>query len=155
VGDTYFGLINTGPFRFAGVWMLSESPPAILFRTITTRADRFGARTAAGALRIPVSRAASAEAAKVVGHYRRMEAGEFVSPRLQRQRRLIRRIVMIGAPIALAIAAAGFVLKSRGMYSDANDISGLMIILGLMTAGGILIVALAVWRLGRARLPKP
>ena len=151
VGDTYFGLINTGPFRFTGVWMLAESPPAIAFRTITTLANRFGARTTVGALRIPVSRTASAEAARVLGHYRRVHEGGLVSPRLQRRRRLVGRLAMIGTPIAFAVAAVGFVLKSKGMYSDANDISGVMIVLGLLTGGAMLIVGLVAWRLGRAQ----
>jgi hypothetical protein len=38
------------------------------------------------------------------------------------------------------------------MYSDANDISGLLIGLGLLIGGGMLIVALIVWRLDPAAL---
>jgi len=155
VGDTYFGLITTGVFRFAGVWMLSESPPAIAFRTLLTLANRFGARTSVGALRIPISRTAGTEAARVLGHYQRVAAGQFVNPRLARQRRVVGRIVMIGTPIFFAVAAVGFVLKSKGMYSDGNDISGMLIIIGILVGGGMLIVALAAWRLGRTQLRKP
>lgn len=155
VGDTYFGLINTGPFRFTGVRMLSESPPAIAFRTISTSANRFSFRTWGGALRIPVSHAASAEAAKVLDHYRRVSASGIVNPALQRRRRLVGRISMIGAPIFFSVAAIGFVMKSNGMYSDANDVSGLLIVLGLMVGGAMLIVAMIAWQLGRGQPRRP
>ena len=155
VGDTYFGLINSGPFRFTGVRMLSENPPAIAFRTISTSANRFNFRTWVGALRIPVSRAASAEAGKVLDHYRQVSASGAVHPTLQRRRRLVGRISMIGAPIFFAIAAVGFVLKSKGMYSDSNDFSGLLIGLGVLVGGAMSIVALIVWKLGQGRPRKP
>lgn len=155
VGDTYFGLINSGPFRFTGVRMLAESPPAIAFRTISTSANRFNFRTWVGALRIPVSRAASGKAANVLDHYRRVSASGLVHPTLQRRRRIVGRISMIGAPIFLAIAAVGIVLKSKGMYSDANDVSGLLIALGLLVGGAMSIVALIVWKLGQAQPRKP
>ena len=62
---------------------------------------------------------------------------------------------MIGAPIFFAIAAVGFVLKSKGMYSDAYDFSGLLIVLGLLVGGAMSIVALIVWKLGQAQPRKP
>src|SRR5262249_46746105 len=124
-------------------------------RTITTWANRFGARTSVGVLRIPVSRTGSAAAARVFGHYQRVEAGGFINPRLARRRRLVKRIGMIGAPIFFAVAAVGFVLKAKGMYSDSNDVSGLLIIIGILIGGGMLIVALAAWRLGQAPLRRP
>lgn len=60
VGDTYFSLANKGLFRFTSVRMHGQNPPVIAFQTLTTYANRFGARTTRGELRIPVAPLASA-----------------------------------------------------------------------------------------------
>lgn len=153
VGDTYFALVTTGMFKVSAARMLSESPPAIAFRTVTTWANRFGFRTSVDALRIPVSRAAHAEAAKVLGHYRRVEAREvIVHPGFYRGRM---RFGLIGALVFFAIAAVGFMLKSKGMYSDSDDVSGLMIGIGILFGTAMLILALAAKVLGGAQRRRP
>lgn len=153
VGDTYFALITTGLFKITGVRMLSESPPAIAFRTVATWVYEHRSHTAVGALRIPVSRAAGAAAARVLGHYERVDAREvIVNPGFYWGRM---RVGLIGAPIFFAVAAVGVVLKATGRYNDSDDISGLMIGIGILLGGAMLILALVAWRLGRAQLRKP
>lgn len=149
VGDTYFALVTTGMFKFTGVQLLSEGLPAIAFRTVTTWAHEQRVHTSFGALRIPVSRAAGAAAARVLAHYQRVEAREvIVNPGFYRGRM---RFGLIAAPIFFAIAAVGFVLKSTGRYNDSDDVSGLLIGIGILIGGAMLILALVAWRLGRAQ----
>lgn len=79
VGDTYFPLTITGPFRFTSVRTLSGSQQTIAFRTLLTLANRFGARATAGELRIPVARVASVKAAEVVTYFARVAAREIIA----------------------------------------------------------------------------
>lgn len=152
VGDTYFTLSITGLFRFTGVRMLSESPPAIAFRTIMTWANRFSVRTTVGELRIPVSRLAGAEAAKVVAHFERVDArAVVVNPGFYRSRM---RIGLIGAPIFFAVAAVGFVLRSIVGDDDSGFDPTLLIVIGLVLGIAMLILALAAKLLDRAQLRK-
>ena len=156
VGDTYFRLVSTGMLTFSNIRIISESPPIIAFRAVTTWANRFSIRTSVGALRIPVSRAASAEAARVLGHFERVDRREVIAnPGFYRGRM---RAGLIGAPFFFAVAAVGFVLKSTGSYNDSNDVSDILIVIvviGLLLGGAMLILALAAWWLGRAQLRKP
>lgn len=153
VGDTYFALVTTGMFKITGVGMLSDGLPAIAFRTVTTWANRFNIRTSVDALRIPVSRAAGAAAARVVDHYKRVEArGVIVNPGFYRGRI---RFGLIGAPICFAVAATGVVMKATGIYNDSRDIPGLLIILGFLPGIALLALALAAWRLSLAQRRKP
>lgn len=140
VGDTYFPLTLIGPFRFTGVRMLSGSQQTIAFRTLLTLANRFGARTTAGELRIPVSRGASAQAGEVVTHFARVAAREIVaSPNFYRSRI---RGGLIAAVVGFAVAALGFVLRSvLGSREDGLDAT-LVIAIGLVVAGGGLVLAL-------------
>lgn len=78
VGDTYFALATASGFKISGVQLLSEGLPAIAFRTVTTWAHEHRVHTSVGALRIPVSRAAGPEAAKVLGHYARVDARDVI-----------------------------------------------------------------------------
>ncbi|RYG28800.1 MAG: hypothetical protein EON93_17870, partial [Burkholderiales bacterium] len=110
VGDTYFALSITGPFRFTSVRMLSGRQQTIAFETLLTLANRFGARTTAGELRIPVSRAACADAGRVVTHFSCVAAREIAAnPDFYRSRI---RFGMLAAPVCFAVAALGFVLRS-------------------------------------------
>lgn len=152
VGDTYFGLASTGMFKISDIRILSESPPIIAFRAVTTWANRFGIRTSVGTLRIPVSRAASAEAAKVLGHFERVDRREVIAnPGFYRGRM---RAGLIGAPFFLAVSAVGFALSSTGRFDINNDVSGALIIIGLVLSIAMLILALAAWLLGRAQRRK-
>jgi hypothetical protein len=152
VGDTYYALTTTGPFRFTHVWMLPGNAPAIAFRTLLTLANRFGTRTTVGELRIPVSRAASAEAATIVAHFERVRSGAVIAnPNFYRSRM---RVGLIGAPIFLAIAALGFVLGPGDMSNGDLSIPTLMIIIGLVAGIAALILALAAWLLDGARRRK-
>ena len=153
VGDTYFALVTTGMFKFSSVRMLSESLPAIAFRTITTWANRFATRTSVDALRIPVSRFASAEAAKVVAHFERVGAREIiVNPHFYRSRM---RFGLIAAPICFAVAAVGFVLGATEGGADSVSIPTLMFVIGIVLGIAMLILALAAGLLGGAQLRKP
>ncbi|TWT15109.1 hypothetical protein [Reyranella sp. CPCC 100927] len=153
VGDTYFALITTGMFKITGVRILSESLPAIAFRTGATWMHEHRVHTAVGALRIPVSRAASAAAARVLGHFERVDAREIiVNPGFYRGRMLVG---LFGAPIFFAVAAVGFTLKLTGRYNDSDDVSGLLIVIGILLGGAMLVLALAAWWLGRAQRRKP
>jgi hypothetical protein len=152
VGDTYFALVTTGLFKFTSVWMLSEGGPAIAFRTITTWANRFTTRTSVDALRIPVSRLASAEAAKVVAHFERVGAREIVvNPNFYRGRM---RFGLIAAPISFAVAAVGFVLGAFEEGPDSISVPTLMVVIGMVLGVAMLILALAAGLLGGAQVRK-
>lgn len=152
VGDTYFALTTTGPFRFSHAWMLSEKAPAVAFRTLLTSANRFGSRTTAGELRIPVSRAASAKAAEVVAHFERVRAGQVIANPGFYPSRI--RFGLIAAPIFLAIAAVGVALSPNDVGNGDISIPSLMVIVGLVMGIAALILALAAWMLARAQRGK-
>ena len=149
VGDTYFALATIGIFKFTHVWLLNESPPAIAFRTILTSANRFGARTSVGALRIPVAAAAAAEAAQVIAHYQQLDTLKIIATRPGPRRVMLFGLIL--APISFVIAAIGIGLKMNGLYSDSDDISGLLISLGIMFSIAGVLFALIGWRFGGAR----
>jgi hypothetical protein len=153
VGDTYFALSITGPFRFTSVRMLSGSQQTIAFQTLLTLANRFGARATAGELRIPVSRAASADAGKIVTHFSRVAAREIVAnPDFYRSRI---RFGLIAAPVCFAVAALGFVLRSiLGGSEDGLDPATLLIIIGLIAGVTALVLALAAKLLDNAQRRK-
>lgn len=152
VGDTYFSLVTVGPYSFSHVWMLTDSAPAVAFRTRLVLANRFGARTTIGELRIPAPASASADAANVVAHFQQVSAGTVIAnPDFYRRRM---RIGLIGAPIFLAIAALGFVLGPNDMSSGDISIPSLMIIIGLVAGIAMLVLALAAWLLDGAQRRK-
>jgi hypothetical protein len=153
VGDTYFALSITGPFRFTSVRMLSGSQQTIAFQALLTLANRFGARTMAGELRIPVSRAASAEAGKVVTHFAGVAAREIVAnPDFYRSRI---RFGLLAAPVCFAVAALGFVLRSiLGWSEDGLDPATLLTIIGLIAGFTALVLALAAKLLDNAQRRK-
>lgn len=152
VGDTYFGLVTTGMFKFTRVGMLSEGPPTIEFVTVTTWANRFSVRTSVGVLRLPVSRLAGADGARVLDYYRRVLAREIIVNEGFYRGRM--RFGLIAAPICFAVAAAGFVMKSIGAGDDSGDLSGLLIGIGIVFGTAMLILALAAWLLSQAQRRK-
>ena len=149
VGDTYFALATVGIFKFTHVWLLNESPLAIAFRTILTTANRFGTRTSVGALRIPVAAVAREEAAKVIAHYQKLDTLKVIATRPGPRRVMLFGLIL--APIFFAVAAVGIGLKTNGLYSDSDDLSGLLIVLGILFGIAGLIFALIGWRFGGAR----
>jgi len=153
VGDTYFALAITGPFRFISVRMLSGSQQTIAFQTLLTLANRFSTRTMAGELRIPVSRAASADAGEVVAHFARVAARDIVAnPDFYRSRI---RFGLVAAPICFAVAALGFVLRSIfGGSEDGLDAPTLLTIIGCIAGVTALILALAAKLLDNAQRRK-
>lgn len=152
VGDTYYALTTTGPFRFTHVWLLSGGAPAVAFRTLLTLANRFGTRTTVGELRIPVPDTASPEAARVVAHFESVRTGAVIAnPNFYRRRM---RIGLIGAPVFFAIAALGFVLGPDDMSNGDISIPGLMVIIGIAVGVTMLILALAAWLLDGAQRRK-
>lgn len=153
VGDTYFSLANKGFFRFTGVRMLGQNPPVIAFQTVTTYANRFGTRTTAGELRIPVAPLASAEAARIVTHFEGVGAGKIVANPDFYRRRV--RFGLIGAPIFLSISALGLVLGPNDVSDASVSIPSLMLIIGLVAGIAMLILALAASLLGGAQRRKP
>jgi len=151
VGDTYFALATTSGFKITGVRLLSEGLPAIAFRTVTTWKHEHRVHTAVDALRIPVSRAAGPEAAKVLGHYAQVEArGIIVNPGFYRSRM---RFGLIAAPICFAVAAGGLVMALT--EGDSGLVPGLLIAIGIVLGTAMLILALAAWWLGQAQRRKP
>ena len=155
VGDTHFGLINRARSRFTGVRMLSENPPAIAFRTISTSAEPIQFPYMGSARCESPFPAASAEAGKVLNHYRQVSASGAADPnppaapqdcRAHQHDR--------GADLLRDSGLSASCAKSRN-YSDANDVSGLLIVLGLLVGGAMSIVALIVWKLGQGGLASP
>lgn len=153
VGDTYFALVTTGMFKIIGVQLLSEGLPAIAFRTVTTWAHEHRVHTSVGALRIPVPRTASPEAAKVLRHYARVEARDvIVNPGFYRSRM---RFGLIAAPICFAVAAGGFVMELTEGDTDSGPVPGLLLGIGILLGTAMLILALAAKWLSQAQLRKP
>lgn len=152
VGDTYFSLVTVGPYSFSHVWMLTDGAPAVAFRTRLVLANRFGARTTIGELRIPVSNSAGTDAAKVVAHFQQVSTGTVIAkPDFYRSRM---RTGLIGAPIFLAIAALGFVLGPSDMSAGDISIPSLMAIIGIVAGIAMLTLALAAKLLDNAQRRK-
>lgn|GEM_PF-1688918 len=150
VHDTYFALVTTGMFKFTRVGMLSEGPPTIEFVTVTIWANRFSVRTSVGVLRLPVSRLAGADGARILEHYRRVLAREIIVNEGFYRGRM--RFGLIAAPICFAVAAAGFAMKSIGAGNDSGDLSVLLIAIGIVFGTAMLILALAARLLSQAQL---
>ena len=152
VGDVYFALVTTGMFKFDRVGMLADNLPAIEFRTITTWANRFTIRTSIGALRLPVPRHAADRAARIVEHFRRVNAGEVVvNPDFYRGRM---RFGLIAAPICFAVAAIGFVVLSTGVDTGGAIVPLLLVVSGIVFGIAMLILALAAKLLSQAQRRK-
>lgn len=142
VGDRFFGLANTGMFKFDGVQILPGSPLAIEFGTVSTLVSSGGSTTrvdvSRGVLRIPVGRLARAEAALVLDHYKRVDRRErVVNPGFYRGRM---RFGLIAAPTCFVAAAIGLALQKRGV--DANGALNVILMVGGVVGGiGALILA--------------
>lgn len=154
VGDTYFGLVNTGMFKFQGAQMLPGNPLAIEFGMVATTGTHIShvvVRTHHSVLRLPVSRLARDEAVRVLDHFKRVDAREIVVNAGFYLSRI--RIGLWVAAVSFPVAAFGFAMAFSG-YAN-NDIvdpallAGLGVILGI---GGLTLALLAWWlRMGQYR----
>jgi hypothetical protein len=146
VGGTFFGLVTTGMAYFRGVQLLREDPPCIEFDTAlvwgsNVRVPRI--HVSRGTLRIPVSRAATGEAKKVLAHYRDVLARKvIVKPDFWRWRI---RLGLGTAIVCALVAAAGFALEAADL--DLGVVPLIMAVAGTMFALGGLILAAIAWRL--------
>jgi hypothetical protein len=146
VHDTFFALGTMGVFRFTGVRMLHDPPPAIDFRTVLSSANRFGASASVQALRIPVAGGAAAEAAMILDHFARVASGEIIL-RPGRFRRAARGALVV-AVLGFVTAAGGFAMLKQGVVvidPALPLITGLLV--GLAAAG----VAALAWSLDRGQ----
>ena len=157
VGDRYFGLVTTGLFKFEGVQMLAGDPPsgpgAIEFGTVettVTNATTIHVNRSRGVLRLPVPRLARPEAARVLAHYRKVDAREIiVNPGFYRGRM---RFGLWAAPICFAVAVIGFGLEFGGFKTLVPDWLPVSLAVGGVVAGiGGLVLALIAWWMSQAQ----
>ncbi|MGE0665529.1 MAG: hypothetical protein AB7O49_03125 [Sphingomonadales bacterium] len=153
IGGAYFGLATTGMYRFEGVQILPENPLAIEFGTVLTTMASTGSsvrtyRTRA-MLRVPVSRVASAEAAKVLRHYTAVDRREVIVDRDFYTRRI--RWGLTGSVVFFLVATVGFGLGAAGIRNEAPVI---MAVTGVIAGiGGLVLAGIA--RLLRGRQLNP
>lgn len=145
VGDTFFGLVTTGFSHYRSARVLPENPPCIEFDTALVWASNVTVpriHVSHGVLRIPVSPTATAEANKVLAHYRDVLARKvIVKPDFWRWR--IR--LGLGTTIVCAVvAAAGFGLEAAD--AGLGDVPMIMAAVGTLIGLGGLILAAAAWR---------
>jgi hypothetical protein len=146
VGDSYFGLVTTGMFKFEGVRILPENPLAIEFGTVATavsKAITVHLRTSRAVLRLPVSRLASTEAARVLAYFIRVDKREIIVNAGFYRARL--RFALIAAPICFVAAAIGFALEFGGYGREYGLLTLLLAVGGVVSGIGALILALAAW----------
>ena len=148
VGGTFFGLASTGLSNYRSVQMLPENPLSIEFGTALVAASNVSVPriyTIHGTLRIPVSRTATAEAKKVLAHYRDVLARRtIVKPDFWRWRIRVGLAVTI---VCTVVAAAGFGLEAADV--ELGEAPVIMAVAGTMFAIGGLILALLAWMLHR------
>jgi hypothetical protein len=153
VGNSYFGLVNTGMLKFEGVQMLPGNPLALEFGTVATTISHgtsVRVNRTRGALRIPVSRLARAGAIRVLDHFRRVDAREIVvNPGFYLGRM---RFGLIAAPTCFLLAAAGFALQFLGYGNLLDGILPVALAVGGTVAGiGALVLSWLAWTLSRAQ----
>ena len=156
VGETYFGLMNTGVLKFDGVQMLPENPLAIEFGTVTTTFSQggtsFRSHRTRGVLRLPISRLGREEGVKVLNHYQQVDAREIVvNPGFYLSRI---RWGLVGAPICFIIAALGVAIEASP-WGDGWELWTVPMAVGGVVAGiGGLVLAGIAWSLRQAQLRK-
>lgn len=150
VGDTYFGLVTTGMFKFEGVQILPENPLAIEFGTVATtfsNATTVHVRTHRGVLRLPIGRLGRDEAVKVLDHYKRVDRREtIVNPGFYRSRI---RIGLIGAAVCFSAAAVGFAMEALDIGGDIVPL--VLAVAGIVAGIGGLVLALLAKSLSSAQ----
>ena len=150
VGDTYFGLVTTGMFKFEGVQILPENPLAIEFGTVATtitNATTIHVRTSRGVLRLPIGRLGRDEAVKVLDHYKRVDRREtIVNPGFYRGRI---KFGLIAAAVCFVAAALGFAMEALEIGGDLVPL--LLAVIGIVAGIGGLALALIAWFLSNAQ----
>lgn len=152
VGNAFYSLVTTGIFRFTGVHELRENPPAIEFGVITVLASTTTIRRFFNALRLPVSRQARGELARVLDHFRRVANREvIVNPDFYGSRI---RIGLIVASVGAAPVALGIWLAERARRSGDLDMENLamgLVVCSLIAAVAGLALAGIAWSLRRGQ----
>ena len=150
VGDTYFGLVTTGMFKFEGVQILPENPLSIEFGTVATTfssGTTVHVHTSRGVLRLPIGRLGRDEAVKVLDHYRRVDRREtIVKPGFYRSRI---RIGLIGAAVCFTAAAIGFAMEALEIGGDIVPL--VLAVAGIVAGIGGLVLALLAKSLSNAQ----
>lgn len=149
IGDTFFGLAKSGIARFTGVAMAPGNPLAIAFGMAFTAARGISGgmvvTTYRSELRIPVARTASAEASKVLEHYKSVHAGKIVARPGFWKLRI--KIGLWALGIGAVAAAAGFGLNA--LKVDLDEAPMVMAVVGIMVALAGAVLAGAAALLGR------
>ena len=150
VGDTYYGLVTTGMFRFEGVQILPENPLAIEFGTVATtitKATTVHVRQSRAVLRLPIGRLGRDEAVKVLEHYKRVDRREtIVNPGFYRGRI---KFGLIAAAVCFVAAALGFAMEALDVGGDLVPL--LLAVVGVIAGIGGLVLALIAKLLSNAQ----
>lgn len=150
VGDTYFGLVTTGMYKFEGVQILPERPLAIEFGTVATtmsHATSVYVHTYRGVLRLPIGRLGREDAIKVLDHYKRVDRRELVvNPGFYRSRI---KIGLIWAAVCFVSAALGFAMEALDIGGDLVPL--VLAVVGTVAGIGGLALALFAKLLGNAQ----
>lgn len=137
VGQAFFSLVTTGPFRFTSVHELRESPPAIEFGVTTVLFNQIKTYRFFNALRLPVSRPARGELDRVLDHFRRVANREVVvNPDFYGARV---RLGLIVASVGAIPTAVGIWLAERAQRSGDQDLESFAV--GLVACSLIVVVA--------------
>ena len=143
VGDTYFGLVNTGMMKFEGVQILPGNPLAIEFGTVLTSVSKVNAvrvHTARHVLRLPIARLARDDAARLLQHYQRVDRREIVvNPGFYRGRV---KFGLIAAAVCGAVSAIGFAMGALDI--GGGEVPVVLAVVDFMFAlGGLILAAIA------------
>ena len=150
VGDTYFGLVTTGMFKFEGVQILPENPLSIEFGTVTTtitKATTVHVRTHRGVLRLPIGRLGRDEAVKVLDHYKRVDRRETIVNAGFYRGRI--KFGLIAAAFCFVAAALGFAMEALDFGGDFVPV--LFAVGGIVAGIGGLVLALLAKALSNAQ----
>lgn len=149
IGDSFFGLAKSGIARFTGVAMSPGNPLAIAFGMAFTAARGISGgmvvTTYRSELRIPIARTASAEASKVLEHYKSVHAGKTVARPGFWKLRI--KIGLWALGIGAVSAVAGFGLNA--LKVKLGDAPMIMAVVGVMLALFGAVLAGAATMLGR------
>lgn len=151
VGGTYFGLVTTGMFRFAGVQTLAGSPMCIEFGSVETTFSNVSTiriNRSYSVLRIPIGRTGTDAAARVLAYFKDVNSRKIIVRRGFYPSRI--RIGLWSALIFAVIAVAGFGLEA--LETDFGLVPLLMAVIGTVAAIAGLVLASIAWMLYRQQL---
>ncbi|MEX0808018.1 MAG: hypothetical protein WD044_04765 [Dongiaceae bacterium] len=154
IDGSYFPIVTTGMYRFAGVQIIPGSPASIEFGTRMTTMSNVTVimvHQHAGVIRVPIAPTATADAEKVLAHFQKVERREIVvQPDIWRKRI---RWGLIAFLVSAVVAAIGFGLEALDV--EAGMLPLLMAITGVIAAIAGLILALLGWLLHLQQHRKP